>query len=141
MILSAGKRYTASVVREGKFICLGKGKVNDNIIDFPLDELLRTDSGDVIVPVTTDETDPSSVFPFGDRPWWRWPGGVFTQFWKKSAGKYQPDLRIRVNARKVYWASTQAIPGGISFENFEFQERFYPGQEFVYGIIQGSIVI
>lgn len=105
---------------------------------FPLDELFRTDSGDVIVQATTDETDPSSVFPFGDRPWWRWPGGVFTQYWRKPAGKYRADLRIRVNARKVYWASTQTIPGGISFENFEFQERFFPGQEFAYGIIQGS---
>ena len=105
---------------------------------FPLNELFRTGSDDVIVQATTDETDPASVFPFKDHAWWHWPGGVFTQYWKKPAGKYHPDLRIRVNARKVYWARTQTIPGGISFENFEFQERFYPGQEFVYGVIQGT---
>lgn len=105
---------------------------------FPLDELPRNEAGDVIVQASTDETDPASVFPFGDSPWWRWPGGVYTQYWKKSAGKYRPDLRIRVNARKAYWAGTQPIPGGISFENFEFQEKFYAGQEFIYGIIQGT---
>ena len=105
---------------------------------FPLNELLLTDSGDVMVQATTDETDPASVFPFVDHIWWRWPGNVFTQYWKKPASKYRSDLRIRVNARKVYWASTQVIPGGISYENFEFQERFYPGQEFIYGIAQGT---
>jgi len=105
---------------------------------FPLDELARTESGDIIVRSITDETDPASVWPFGDRPGWRWPGGVFTQYWKKPAGKYQPDLRVRVNARKVYWAGTNPIPGGISFENFELQEQFYPGQEFVYGITQDT---
>ncbi len=101
---------------------------------FPLDELARTESGHIVVSATTDETDPASVWPFGDRPWWRWPGGVFTQYWKKLAGTYQPDLRVRVNARSVYWAGTHPIPGGISFENFELQERFYSGQEFIYGI-------
>ena len=104
---------------------------------FPLDLLTRTDSGDVIIQAATDEGDPASVLPFGDHSWWYCPGGVFTQYWKKPAGKYKPDLRARVNARKVYWAGTQPIPGGISFENFEFQERFYPGQEFIYGITQG----
>ena len=104
---------------------------------FPVDALSRTESGDVIVYSATDEMDPASVWPFGDRPAWRWPGGVYTQYWKKPAGKYQPDLRVRVNARKVYWAGTNPIPGGVSFENFEFQEQFYPGQEFVYGITQG----
>ena len=102
-----------------------------------MDLLTRTDSGDVIIQAATDEGDPASVLPFGDHSWWYCPGGVFTQYWKKPAGKYKPDLRARVNARKVYWAGTQPIPGGISFENFEFQERFYPGQEFIYGITQG----
>ena len=95
-------------------------------------------SGDVIVPATTDELDPASVWPFGDRPGWRWPGGIYTQYWKKPAGKYKDDLRLRVNARKVYWASTHPIPGGISFENIELQEQFYPGQKFVYGVIEGA---
>jgi hypothetical protein len=105
---------------------------------FPLDTLCRTELGDIIVRAATDETDPASVRPFANRPAWRWPGGVYTQYWKKPAGKYRPDLRLRVNARKVYWASTQPIPGGISFENIELQERFYPGQEFIYGITEGS---
>lgn len=104
---------------------------------FQLDTLYRDESGDIVLRAATDETDPASVLPFGNRRWWRWPGGVFTQYWKKPAGKYKPDLRARVNARKVYWAGAQPIPGGISFENVEFQERFYPGQEFIYGISKG----
>jgi hypothetical protein len=40
----------------------------------------------------------------------------------------------RVNARKTYWASQAAIPGGVAFENFELEAPFRPGQKLVFGI-------
>jgi hypothetical protein len=98
------------------------------------DQLWRTPEGDVLVPASTDEKDPASARPFGDQDWWWWPGSVFTQYWRKPAGEYRDDLHVRVNARRVYWASQQPIPGGISFENLELRERYYPGQVFVWGI-------
>jgi hypothetical protein len=46
----------------------------------------------------------------------------------------QPDLRVRVNARRVYWGSAIPIPGGPAFENFEVRQRYAPGQVFVFGL-------
>jgi hypothetical protein len=39
-----------------------------------------------------------------------------------------------VNARFTYWRSSKPVPGGIAFENFELQERFYNAQKFIFGI-------
>ncbi len=44
------------------------------------------------------------------------------------------DLVARVNARKTYWASHAANPGGAAWEKFELVAPFRPGQEFVFGI-------
>jgi len=153
---SADMEYCILTATMGNFARLRRIWLRDRVVDskklyadyddihfapetcFPLEALPRTESGDIIVRASTDETDPASVSPFGNRFLWRWPGGVYTQYWKKTVGSYRPDLRVRVNARKVYWAGTQPIPGGISFENFELQEKFYSGQEFIYGITQGT---
>lgn len=101
---------------------------------FPLRDLFITPAGDVIAAATPDEQDPAAVLPFSGRPFWRWRGGVFTQYWRKPAGSFRPDLHARVNGRRTYWRSRQEIPGGISFENFELRERYYAGQVFIWGI-------
>jgi len=49
---------------------------------FPLNELFRTNSGDVIVQATTDETDPASVFPLVIIP-----GGVGPVVFSLNTGK------------------------------------------------------
>jgi hypothetical protein len=58
-----------------------------------------------------------------------------TQYWKKPRGTFREDLHVAVNARATYWQTMQPIPGGVAFENFEMRERFYEGQEFVFGIM------
>jgi hypothetical protein len=60
------------------------------------------------------------------------------QFWLKPKGTFDGSLRCRVNARRVYWAGTTPIPGGIAYENFEFREDFNPGQEVWFGFTAGS---
>jgi hypothetical protein len=101
---------------------------------FPLDELHRNSSGDILAAIATDETDPASVEPFPRRTHWYYGGFPVTQYWKKPAGTWRADLHVAVNGRYTYWMSKQPIPGGISFENFEFRERFYDGQRFHFGI-------
>jgi hypothetical protein len=101
---------------------------------FPLNQLYRNAAGDVLAAITTDEEEPSAVEPFPRRTHWYYGGFPVTQYWKKPAGSYREDLHVAVNGRYTYWMSQQPIPGGISFENFEFRERFYEGQRFHFGI-------
>ncbi len=101
---------------------------------FRLERLRRTEAGDVIVAITTDEKDPAAVDPYPERPHWRYGGFPVTQYWKKRAGTWRDDLCAAVNARFTYWLSRHPIPGGLAFENFEMRERFYEGQKFVFGI-------
>lgn len=101
---------------------------------FPLDRLRRTERGDVLAAITTDEADPASVDPFPGRPGWRYAGVPVTQYWKKRAGSARDDLHVAINARATYWLSRQPIPGGVAIENFEMRERFTEGQSFVFGI-------
>jgi hypothetical protein len=61
----------------------------------------------------------------------RGQGRTATQYWRAPAGR---NLVARVNARKTYWASQAAVPGGVAFENFELEAPFHPGQKFVFGI-------
>jgi hypothetical protein len=88
--------------------------------------------GDAIVAARPDEPDPVHAAYGGDvHPHWHYQGKTATQYWRAPSG---PNLVARVNARKTYWASTAAIPGGVSFENFELEAPFHPGQKFVFGI-------
>jgi len=50
----------------------------------------------------------------------------------------RPDLRVRVNGRRVYWAQDLEIPGGVSFENFEVRQSYTPGQRSVFGLTQAE---
>ena len=94
-------------------------------------ELLVVD-GEAVVAAGPDEPDPAhATYASGVQPHWHYVGKTATQYWRAPA---QRNLVARVNARKTYWASHAAIPGGAAFENFELEAPFRPGQEFVFGI-------
>jgi hypothetical protein len=103
---------------------------------FSLERLPRAGDGSVLVAATTDEPDPAKEPADPRAPHWHWrgTGGPVTQYWRKPPGAFRPDLRARVNARRVYWASTVPIPNGIAYENFDLMERFYDGQRFRFGL-------
>ncbi|MGE0131660.1 MAG: hypothetical protein AB7U82_26555 [Blastocatellales bacterium] len=112
------------------------GYSGDGFIDkenYPRDEMLMYGDGDALALVTTNEDDPSSV-QVTARPSWTYRPIKLTQYWRVPAWHIQPDLRVKVNGRRVYWASTIPIPGGLSFENFEVRQRYAPGQAFVFGL-------
>ncbi|HYK35061.1 hypothetical protein [Alloacidobacterium sp.] len=103
--------------------------------NYPLDEMLRTADGDAIVYCTSNEPSPESA-SVNAAAHWKYTLPKLTQYWRVPAHDIQPDLRVRVNARWVYWASTDPVPGGIAFENFEVRQRYVPGQTFIYGIFE-----
>jgi hypothetical protein len=58
-----------------------------------------------------------------------------TQYWRKPTDKRRPDnVKVRVNGRRLYWATHNPIPGGLAYENFDLLEPFYEGQTFQFGI-------
>jgi len=101
---------------------------------FPLAQLLAAPDGRRLAAITTDEENPAAAFPFPGKTWWYYGGVPVTQYWAKPAGPVDADLTVAVNGRYTYWRSQQPVPGGIAFENFEFNERFKEGQTFVFGI-------
>lgn len=101
--------------------------------NYPLGEMLRSGDGDAIVFCTSNETDPRET-PGNDTAHWVYPLPKLTQYWRVPGHDVEPDLRVKVNARRVYWASEAPVLGGIAFENFEVRERFVMGQTFIYGI-------
>jgi hypothetical protein len=101
---------------------------------YPLERLLRTAGGDVLVATTADEENPASVRPFPNSRRWYYGGAKVTQYWRNPAGTFRDDLHAVVNARYTYWKSRQPIPGGVAFENFELREKFHEGQQFIFGI-------
>lgn len=101
--------------------------------NYPLRDMLRTADGDAIVFATTNEDNPSS-FPGTHNGHWHDPLPKLTQYWRIPAHDIQPDLRVRVNGRRVYWASHDPVPGGIAYENFDVRQRYVPGQTSIFGI-------
>jgi hypothetical protein len=88
--------------------------------------------GEAVVAARPDEPDPVRATYGSDvHANWHYQGRTATQYWRAPAGR---NLVARVNARKTYWASKAAIPGGVAFENFEMEAPFQPGQKFVFGI-------
>jgi hypothetical protein len=99
---------------------------------YPLDALQQTQAGDVVVALSPDECEPREAWPLPTDAWH--PDGPWmAQYWLKTRGSYDQSLCCRVNGRRVYWAGTCPIPGGIAYENFEFRERFQPGRELWFG--------
>jgi hypothetical protein len=103
--------------------------------NYPLTEMLRSGDGDAVTFCTSNDADPRTT-QGNDSAHWIYTLPKVTQYWLVPGHDVQPDLRVRVNARRVYWASTAPVLGGIAFENFEVRERFVPGQTFIYGITQ-----
>lgn len=101
--------------------------------NYPLDEMLRTSDGDTIALCTSDESSPSDVPVIGAEHW-RYRLPKLTQYWRIPAHDIEPDLRVRVNGRRVYWASHDPVPGGAAFENFEVRQRYRAGQVFIFGV-------
>lgn len=90
---------------------------------------LRREGADVVVAATTDEKAPERerAVPRG----WIYQGRAATQLWRAPV---QPGLVLRVNARRTYWLSDHAIPGGVAFENFELEAPFRDGQEWRFAV-------
>jgi hypothetical protein len=109
----------------------------DNFVEhesYTLDEMLRSEDGGAIALATSDEAEPSATFSATAASHWRYGLPRLTQYWRVSARDIEPDLRIRVNGRRAYWASHDPIPGGIAFENFELRQRYRAGQAFIFGL-------
>jgi hypothetical protein len=109
------------------------GDAFDDPPNYPLRDMLRTADGDAIVFATTNEDNPSS-FPGTPSGHWHYPLPTLTQYWRIAAHEIEPDLRVRVNGRRVYWASHDIVPGGTAYENFDVRQRYIPGQTFIFGI-------
>jgi hypothetical protein len=102
--------------------------------NYPSDEMLRTEDGDAIVLATSNEASPASA-PSRAAPHWHYDFPMrLTQYWRVPAHDIEPDLRVRVNGRRVYWASHDPVPGGPAFENFEVRQRYKEGQTFIFGV-------
>jgi hypothetical protein len=100
---------------------------------YPLSDMLRSNDGDAIVYCTSDEASPRETAG-NSTAHWPYQLPKITQYWRVPGHDVQPDLRVRVNARRVYWASTSPVLGGVAFENFEVRQRYLSGQTFIYGI-------
>lgn len=97
---------------------------------YPVSDMLRTAKGDPIVYASSSEADPQSA----TQAFWKYPLPKLTQYWTLPASDVQPDLRLRINERDVYWGSKKHVFGGIAFENFELRESYVSGQTFIFGI-------
>lgn len=121
------------VVESGKLFGSYEGDAFVEGENYPLGEMLRSGDGDAVVFCSSDEIDPGKSGGNATAHWvYKLP--KLTQYWRVPGHDVQPDLRVRVNARRVYWASKAPVLGGIAFENFEVRQRFVPGQAFVFGI-------
>jgi len=88
--------------------------------------------GNAVVAATSDEADPAAAAYDASVPRaWRYQGRPAVQYW---IAPRTDGLVVRVNGRSTYWNSRAPIPGGVSFENFELDAPFRPGQEFRFGV-------
>jgi hypothetical protein len=99
---------------------------------FPLSDLAR-DGRAAIVAATPDETAPGEARYDSDvRDHWHYSGRRAVQGW--LVPDPDPELRVLVNGRRVYWASEAVIPGGVSFENFEIVEPYRDDAEYIFWV-------
>jgi hypothetical protein len=103
--------------------------------NYSLPEMLRSGDGDAVVFCTSNERDPRKT-EGNSAAHWVYTLPKLTQYWRVPGHDVEPDLRVRVNARRDYWASKAPVLGGIAFENFEVRQRYIPGQTFIYGITE-----
>lgn len=114
---------------------------------YPMSQMLEDTDGYLWALATGDETmDDLADWPVDSlaraKMGWKYRAPFkFTQYWKKEKKAADPSLSVRVNGRARYWSGGSRdkshymrIPGGPSFENFELQEKYIPGQRFYYGL-------
>lgn len=119
---------------------------------YPAERLPKTAEGGVIAIMETDESFselaswPQTDAYMARRSWRYKPFYKLVQYWRKDSGDLDPSLRVRVNGRAHYWAVASRnvddyvdIPGGVSFENFEFREDYRPGQKVYFGMSRKSV--
>jgi hypothetical protein len=100
---------------------------------FPLSEMTRDADGSAIVTAEPDERSPeTAAYADGTHEHWHYVGRRAVQGWR--ARHPRPGLEVLVNGRFCYWASQSPIPGGTSYENFEFSEPFVDGQEYIFSV-------
>jgi hypothetical protein len=99
---------------------------------FGLERLARRRDGAVIFAATSDERDPAAADQTTVALGWRYFGRAATQYWR--CDQPHPGLMALVNARRTYWASSNPIPGGVSFENVELIAPFQSGQTWIFGV-------
>lgn len=102
---------------------------------YSLRRMLRTGDGGAIVLCTTNEASPDLNPNFKAPDHWHYRLGRLTQYWRVAESDIEPNLRVRVNGRQVYWASHAPLGGGVAFENFEVRQKYRPGQTFVFGAV------
>ena len=96
-------------------------------------EMITDNEGSVYFVSAPNEEDPTvATYAEDTKQHWKYRGKKATQYWKKK--NPSEDLNGLVNGRYTYWASTATIPGGISFENFEFKEPFKNGAVCYFGV-------
>jgi hypothetical protein len=118
---------------------------------YPIDKLWQNAAKDYVVYASTNEFfNQLSAWPqeqaYKDRSGWKYRAPFkLTQYWKKPFEQADPSLKLRVNGRAKYWSGGSEdksnyvdIPNGVSFENFELQEKYYPGQKFYFGLSRKS---
>ena len=93
---------------------------------------LVTKGKDVVLAAETDEADLCAA-TYAPRTYhgWFYEGKPARHVWRT---KNVAGLVARVNARRTYWMSDAAIPGGLAFENIELDAPFVSGQEFIFAI-------
>jgi hypothetical protein len=95
--------------------------------------MIKDIKGGVYFIAAHDEKDPVNVkYDKSTRINWKYYGKKATQYW------YSPNpnnnLTGLVNGRYTYWGGKAPIPGGVSFENFEFVAPFERGENFIFGV-------
>lgn len=95
-------------------------------------EALVSKGREMLLAAESDEPDPATAtYAPGTFPGWFYEGKPARHVWRTPR---VPGLVARVNARRTYWMSQHAIPGGLAFENIELDAPFVSGQEFTFAV-------
>jgi hypothetical protein len=89
--------------------------------------LHRDEGGRPIVTAFTDTDAEGLVYDENVAEHWRYVGKRASHAWMVEA---DANPVVAVNARRTYWRSQAAIPGGATIENFELRTDFVDGQKF-----------
>lgn len=103
---------------------------------FPLRDLWRSATGEVLFALTPDEADPAASSAPGH---WSFLGVPATQYWRIPPDETGDDLTASANGRFMYWRSRNPIPGGIAVENFEIERPFRPGEKSTFGVTTTTV--